>query len=250
MSLMRRIERNAAGRDFAVGDIHGHFTALQGALDAVAFDPDRDRLFSVGDMVDRGPESEQVLDWLARPWFFAVQGNHEDIAVRYVQGEVGTGNYLSLGGAWLMGLPTAEQKEIAIQLAELPVAIEVETEGGVVGLVHADCPVPSWGMLAAALCSQDAPGVVPADLLGRIVAMCQWSRTRIDTSDKSVVDGVRAVVVGHTPVRRPALLGNVYHIDTGAWLPDGRGYFTLLDLGTLQAHPQQIPQSLDWEAEG
>lgn len=99
MSLIRCIERNIAGRDFAVGDIHGHFTALQGALDAVAFDPVRDRLFSVGDMVDRGPESEQVLDWLAKPWFFAVQGNHEDIAVRYVWGEVGGGNYLSLGGA-------------------------------------------------------------------------------------------------------------------------------------------------------
>lgn len=249
MSLIRRIERNIAGRDFAVGDIHGHFTALQGALDAVAFDPVRDRLFSVGDMVDRGPESEQVLDWLAKPWFFAVQGNHEDIAVRYVWGEVGGGNYLSLGGAWLMGLSMAEQNEIAVQLADLPVAMEVETGGGLVGLVHADCPMPSWELLRVALCSQTMPDAVPAELLGRIVATCQWSRTRIDASDQSLVDGVRAVVVGHTPVSRPAILGNVYHIDTGAWLPDERGYFTLLNLDTLQAHPQQIPQALNWEAD-
>ncbi|MCY1294654.1 Serine/threonine-protein phosphatase 1 [compost metagenome] len=192
-----------------------------------------------------------MLEWLAEPWFFAVQGNHEDIAARYVRGRrIGAEHYLALGGAWLMGLPTLEQQEIATQLAELPVAIEVETEGGLVGLVHADCPVPSWPMLRAALCSQDAPDLVPADLLDRIVAMCQWSRTRIDTSDKSVVDGVRAVVVGHTPVRRPALLGNVYHIDTGAWLPDERGYFTLLELGSLRAHPEPVPQALDWEAEG
>ncbi|MCY1411742.1 Serine/threonine-protein phosphatase 1 [compost metagenome] len=251
MSLIRHIERNTIGRDFAVGDIHGYFTLLQAALDAVKFDPARDRLFSVGDLVDRGPESDQVLDWLTRPWFFSVQGNHEDIVARYVrERHIGAGHYLALGGAWLMGLPTLEQQEIAAQLADLPVAIEVETEGGLVGLVHADCPVPSWPMLRAALCSLGAPDVVHADLLSHIVAMCQWSRTRIDTSDKSEVDGIRAVVVGHTPVRRPVLLGNVYHIDTGAWLPGERGYFTLLDLGTLQAHPQPIPHALDWEAEG
>lgn len=247
MCLIRRFERNAMGRDFAVGDIHGYFTKLQAALDAAGFDPERDRLFSVGDMVDRGPESDQVLEWLAKPWFFAVQGNHEDIAVRYVrESQISAGSYLALGGAWLMGLSTLEQKEIALHLAELPVAIEVQTGEGLVGLVHADCPVPSWELLRGALLSQAVPGAIPADLLDRIVAQCQWSRERIDTSDKTVVDGVRAVVVGHTPVRTATLLGNVYHIDTGGWLPEERGCFTLLELGSLQAYPP-MPVRLDWE---
>ena len=247
MSLIRRFDRNAMGRDFAVGDIHGYFTKLQVALDAAGFDPERDRLFSVGDMVDRGPESDRVLEWLAKPWFFAVQGNHEDIAVRYVrESQISAGSYLALGGAWLMGLSTFEQKEIALHLAELPVAIEVQTDEGLVGLVHADCPGPSWDIFRAALCGGDMPDVVPADLLNRIVALCQWSRERIDTSDQAVVGGVRAVVVGHTPVRAATLLGNVYHIDTGAWLPGERGYFTLLELGSLKAQPM-IPAGLDWE---
>jgi len=77
VSRFKHFERNTQGRDFAVGDIHGHFTRLQAALEAVDFAPEVDRLFSVGDVVDRGPESERVLDWLAQPWFFAVQGNHE-----------------------------------------------------------------------------------------------------------------------------------------------------------------------------
>lgn len=67
MSKLKHFTVNTAGRDFAVGDIHGHFTRLQVALDAVSFDPAVDRLFSVGDLVDRGPESEQVLEWLAKP---------------------------------------------------------------------------------------------------------------------------------------------------------------------------------------
>ena len=56
-SAMPRFAQNTVGRDFAVGDIHGCFTELQRGLDAIGFDPSTDRLFSVGDLVDRGPES-------------------------------------------------------------------------------------------------------------------------------------------------------------------------------------------------
>lgn len=77
MNKFKRFEINTTGRDFAVGDVHGHFTKLQAALDAVGFNAATDRLFSVGDLVDRGPESADVDTWLAKPWFFAVQGNHD-----------------------------------------------------------------------------------------------------------------------------------------------------------------------------
>ena len=69
MSAFRRMTANTRGRDLAVGDIHGHFERLQECLEAVEFDPAVDRLFSVGDLVDRGPASPQALEWLAKPWF-------------------------------------------------------------------------------------------------------------------------------------------------------------------------------------
>ncbi|MBZ0074391.1 metallophosphoesterase [Bordetella hinzii] len=31
----------------------------------------------MGDLVDRGPESADVLKWLERPWFHAICGNHD-----------------------------------------------------------------------------------------------------------------------------------------------------------------------------
>lgn len=86
MARFRRMIANIRGRDLAVGDIHGHFQRLQQCLDAVGFDPAVDRLFSVGDLVDRGPHSEAALDWLAQPWFHAVQGNHEALAITRVRG--------------------------------------------------------------------------------------------------------------------------------------------------------------------
>lgn len=62
-----RFALNTRGRDFAVGDIHGAFEALQHALEAIGFDTEIDRLFCVGDLVDLGPESHQVLAWLGKP---------------------------------------------------------------------------------------------------------------------------------------------------------------------------------------
>ncbi|MBO1114339.1 metallophosphoesterase [Bordetella petrii] len=222
----RRVPANPAGRDFAVGDIHGHFSRLQQALDEFGFNPAQDRLFSVGDLVDRGHESEAFMQWLDRPWFYAVQGNHEDYAIRHVRtAQVDVDNWRRYGGGWFLDLPPERQRVYAHALAQLPVAIEVATRAGPVGLVHADCPVQDWTRLEARL----------RDHYRRTRSYCQWSRTRLEQHDASVVAGVRAVVAGHTPVARPVILGNVYHIDTQGW---ASGYFTLLDLDTLRAWPQ------------
>src|SRR5690606_22202975 len=125
MTHIKRFPLNTAGRDFAVGDIHGHFSKLAEALRSVGFDPERDRLFSVGDMVDRGPESERALEWLHQPWFHAVRGNHEDYVCRYQT--VDTGNWVINGGAWFQGLPLATKQELAAAFKALPLVIEVET---------------------------------------------------------------------------------------------------------------------------
>lgn len=229
---IQRFERNTRGRDLIVGDIHGNFTKLQAALDAVGFDPARDRLFSVGDLVDRGPESELVIDWLARPWFHAVQGNHDDMAVRWPDGNMDVGNYMANGGAWNIGNPPELQRELAEVMRALPLGIEIETARGPVGIVHAECPFDDWGKFCEAI---DNPAT-SRKMIDRIEAVAQWSRTRIDHGDRAEVRGLRALVVGHTPVQQPKVLGNVHYIDTGAWLGGRHGFdagFTLLDAATL-----------------
>lgn len=243
MTIIQRYERNAAGRDFAVGDIHGHFTRLQKRLDEIGFDAECDRLFSVGDLVDRGPECEESIHWIAKPWFHAIQGNHEDMAIRFAKGNpVDRNNYSRNGGDWLMALHPSLQAMYGQAFDALPVAIEVETEGGIVGLIHADCPFPDWSMLQGAL--EQPP---KRSMLMSARDACMWSRGRIQSEDRSGVAGIRAVVVGHTPLRKPAVLGNVFHIDTAGWLPDNSGYFTLIDLNSLETIPE-IPEKLQWEA--
>ncbi|MBL0897518.1 MAG: metallophosphoesterase, partial [Reyranella sp.] len=144
MSIVRRFAMNLTGRDLIVGDIHGHFTKLERELQAIEFDPSKDRLFSVGDLVDRGPESELALDWIGKPWFHAVQGNHEDMAISWAKGILDSGLYVANGGGWNVGSPRAAQQDIAEAFKALPVAIELQTRGGLIGIVHADCPARPW----------------------------------------------------------------------------------------------------------
>ena len=227
--LVKRFARNTTGRDFIVGDIHGCFTALGAALRQIGLNPDRgDRLFCVGDLVDRGPESIEALNFLSLPFVHAVGGNHEDMAVRWPNGNMDAGNYAANGGSWMIALDRATQLEFAAHLSCLPVAIELETEDGLVGIVHADCPFPSWQDFTASL---EDPNTSKT-MLGSIIDAAQWSRERISSMDTDAVAGVRAVVVGHTPMQNWTSLGNTIFIDTMGWRPGGR--FTILDAATLQ----------------
>ena len=74
---------NPDGRDFVVGDLHGCRAMLDTMMTHVGFDPAKDRLFSVGDLVDRGPDSVGCLELLLEPWFFPVLGNHDAMLLAY-----------------------------------------------------------------------------------------------------------------------------------------------------------------------
>lgn len=228
MGRVLRVPVNTAGRDFIVGDVHGHFGKLSAHLTAIGFNADAgDRLFSVGDLVDRGPESESAEEWLDFPWFFAVAGNHEQMAIDWADGLLDDWMYRANGGVWNIYSTMQDRVRRGDVFRALPVAIELETAAGLVGIVHANVAGDSWLAFVEAL---DGPE------WERFVAVAQWDRSRLElavTGARRLVEGVRAVVVGHTPLDAPVVVGNVHHIDTGGWLPEGSG-FTVLDAATLQ----------------
>ena len=75
----------SAGRLIAIGDIHGCFTALEALLEMLSLRDD-DQLVTLGDYVDRGPDSRRVLDRLIelfdRGRLIPLRGNHELMMLR------------------------------------------------------------------------------------------------------------------------------------------------------------------------
>ncbi len=200
---------NADGRDFVVGDIHGMFDALRELLAGVNFDATRDRLFSVGDLVDRGPDSAQALEWLTQPWFFACRGNHEQFVLDSDDPEQFELWINHNGGEWWLEVEASERERFVAAVRDMPLAMEVCTRAGTVGIVHADVPpLMSWDGFMTRLESGDEDAMFYA----------MWSRNRIAgvVSSLPVRGRVTRVYCGHTPTRSTVLVDNVHYIDTGA----------------------------------
>lgn len=91
-----------AGRTIAIGDIHGCATALRQLLTELALTA-ADTLVMLGDAIDRGPDSCDVLDQLREVssycHFVPILGNHEQMLLDSIRGKIALHDWLMHGGA-------------------------------------------------------------------------------------------------------------------------------------------------------
>lgn len=141
MIQYRKFELNTAGTDWFVGDLHGEYALLIRTLGRVGFDYSVDRLFSVGDLIDRGPDSVRCVELLREPWFYAVLGNHEDMFVLGLEYPVYKDLQIKNGGYWVESHTREELEALAETImTNTSLALTVETPHGRVGVIHAEAP--------------------------------------------------------------------------------------------------------------
>lgn len=213
---------NPSGRDFAVGDLHGNRDELMRSLAAVAFDRGSDRLFSAGDLIDRGPDSLGLLRLTRQSWFYAVRGNHEDLLQQRFQAadddtqKFATAMHIVNGGMWFEKLALDERLEALALIEALPLARTIRTHRGqAIGIVHAAWH-RSWQVL------QKADAISAEDYEKAL-----WLRHG-DPNIQQQVAGVDLVISGHQCDQQPVRRGNQLWIDT---LHRG-GKLTLVELET------------------
>jgi serine/threonine protein phosphatase 1 len=201
---------NRTGRDFIVGDLHGCVDALRYLLHEIAFDPAHDRLFSVGDLVDRGAQSEEALTLLDKPWFYAVLGNHEDTLCAVAEGRLRRHWWYGIGGSWAAPLPDARLRHYAEKLRALPLARVIGSGAERFNVLHAEF-FGSDADLDAGDFSEDTRKKL---LWGRELAM--------GTGDPAGQHGLSLTYCGHTPMRELQQIGAQVFIDTGAFGAGGK----------------------------
>ncbi|QKG67046.1 metallophosphoesterase [Pseudomonas sp. B14-6] len=196
-----KLPRNDGGRDFVVGDIHFKTIDLHKALRALGFDSAVDRVIGVGDLIDRGPGVLDGLKLLGEPWFYTVLGNHEQMLIDAFRANPHAA-YTSHGARWWMTIADDSKEMIIEKLEGLPVAIEVESARGMVGVVHADVPAGlSWKEFVGSLDN------------AQIEEVALWGRERVIKHYREGVSGVWRVCTGHTWIPQPLRLGNFLALD-------------------------------------
>ncbi len=76
---------------FAIGDIHGCYDRLLILIDKIDIDFKQDTLVFLGDYIDRGPDSFEVIEYLIDlkenyPNIIFLKGNHEELLEKYISG--------------------------------------------------------------------------------------------------------------------------------------------------------------------
>lgn len=202
---------NLEGRDFIIGDLHGQINYLNKAFDIINFDKTKDRIFSVGDLIDRGSSSKEIIDLVNEDWIHPVYGNHEQLLIQCFDNDIlQKQKWFPRGGAWWENLMDKEKFEVKTKIIQnYSLSIELETKNGIISIVHADIPA-----------NLDWPDIRSNHSLSeKEVHTLLWSRDTIRKKSDRFIKGTNFLFMGHTPVKSPLILGNCIYIDTGSGYP-------------------------------
>lgn len=238
VGVVRYYPENTVGRDFVVGDLHGCYETLMYGLKHLNFDPEVDRVFAVGDLIDRGPHSYETVELLSTTWFDSVIGNHEEMMIEALE-EVSKGDFFSgwhkqwmdNGGKWSKEYMRQDPKKLFALcntfLINMPVCIVVgKGTASRFNIVHAEL----FGR-ASKLINDEVIDTIGFDFIDKhdtnspkiCIDGALWGR-QLRLFKKVVRNmnllqnehkGLSTTFVGHTPSLNVERIGVHIFIDTG-----------------------------------
>lgn len=221
------------GRRIFIGDVHGHYDGLIKLLEAIA-PGSFDQVYFLGDLIDRGPKSFQVINFVRESTYPCVLGNHEQLLLEALPKD---GVYCQQSlQAWLYsgGQTTMESysdPSLLLEHVEWIRTLPLYLDLGDIWLVHA--------------------GVHPTIPLNeQTVQEYCWIREEFHSIPKPYFPD-KLIITGHTITftlpnvspgaiaQGPGWLG----IDTGVYHPKS-GWLTGLDITNKQVYQVNVFQNL------
>jgi serine/threonine protein phosphatase 1 len=188
---------------FVVGDIHGCFDKLCALMDKIPINFNRDQLIFIGDYIDRGSSSLEVVDYLIDlkkrlPGTIFLKGNHEDMLENYLDGS-DRFTYLLNGGQQTLDAYLNRPNNPG-EYPVPPAHIEFFNS------LHLYYQTDDYIFVHAGLRKN-----VPLESQKTIDLL--WIRDEFIFTD---FDFGKRVIFGHTPFKEPLVQANKIGIDTGA----------------------------------
>lgn len=216
-------------RRFVVGDIHGRYEALKQVLEESGFDYDNDRLIILGDIVDGGYNTDQVVEELIKienkvfvlgnhdKWFIDSLSTGWSEAIWLSQG--GENTLKSYGGIILKEARNiSEEYELDLRGMNVPVTHQEFFNSAKYYHVEDEMLFVHGGF-------DYKSGIDNTDK-----HVLLWDRNMIEDARYKPIPGFKKIFVGHTFIGlEPDKRNNVWCVDTGAgW--DGK--LCLMDVDT------------------
>jgi serine/threonine protein phosphatase 1 len=238
---------------YAIGDIHGHLDQLRRAHRLIAEDQaahggEHASIVHLGDLVDRGPDSRGVIDFLIEgrerhaDWV-VLRGNHDHLFLNFLEGGDGTDPHLRSDITWqgdiMGGADTLGSYGAVKRVLERRGAFESRARA-LVPTAHRRFleSLPFWFAFEGILFVH--AGIRPGfPIEAQDDDDLMWIRNDFLWHNGS---HGRLIVHGHTPVEEPTHYGNRINIDCGAgWgnplvpvVLEGGACFALTDEGRRQ----------------
>lgn len=234
----------AGERVYAVGDIHGRADLFIALIEAVEVDnrecgPAETTVILLGDLVDRGPDSVNVLA-LAREWqrfrkVHILAGNHEEMFLRGFESEDMLRHFLRHGGRETLmsyGMDARAYSRATIdEVQAIMRTLVPQQDIDFIAQFENVVTIGDYIFVHAGI----EPGI---PLTEQHVSKLRWIREPF-LSHREPHDGV--IVHGHTITEEPEDQGNRIGIDTGAYASgrlttlvlegSSRRYITAIDNG-------------------
>jgi serine/threonine protein phosphatase 1 len=209
-------------RVYVIGDIHGRSDLLDRIVEEIKRDLERNpapevMTVTLGDYVDRGPDSRGVLERLIRNPFptkyIALKGNHEELFEAFLSDPTVASQWRRLGGA-----ETLHSYHVPVSALMIGKGFEEASSA-----LQKAVPQEHLSFLASLKLSVSIgdyflchAGVRPGiPLEHQSAADLLWIR---DEFLNSKMNFGKTVVHGHTPKESPEILPNRINIDTGAFV--------------------------------
>lgn len=203
-------------RIFVVGDLDGNLNSLLIELKKVNFSRSKDHLICTGDIIDRGEDNIELLNFLKDLKASLTLGNHEHLMLESVisNSKISKKLWSSVGGDWQNNV----HRDTLVQMCEFllshSLSIVLEYRGYKVGFSHTLPQSWNWTKF-------------PKNKVETIDSLL-WNRKLFNSKRLINNIGVDFSIHGHNSTNIPLWIGNSYHIDTSYY-----GAPSIVELETL-----------------